>query len=626
MSFISTVRSPNYDPQLLPQPVSLVTGSDVLDLQALGAEQLILLDAAAAVDLLPAARAMQKALADHAGVRWAIHAGPAPESQVVVRILLEKPSGSDPRLAQGYTLAIDGTGVVVRAGGPAGAFYAAMSFTQLLRQRGREVPFLTIEDKPDFVHRGVMLDISRDKVPTMATLFALVDQFAELKMNELQLYTEHTFTFRKHPRVWADASPMTGEEILALDAYCRERFIELVPNLNTFGHMRRWLIHPEYRDLSECPDGCDTRWGRFEQPFTLNPSDPRSLALVQDMLDEALPHFRSGVVNVGGDETVDLGEGRSRELVEQVGVGRVYLDFLLKIHAEVTRCGRQMQFWGDIIMEHPELVAELPQDVVALEWGYEFDHPFADHAARFAASGIPFYVCPGTSAWNSIGGRTENMIGNIRSAAENGLRHGAIGFLNTDWGDSGHLQPLPVSFLGYAFGAAMSWSVAANAEIDIAHLAGMHVFRDHTGDAGRFAYEVGNVYRSLPRTHNSTGYARAVITREADLPAELRSVDRAVFDGILVEIERLSAWRPKLRMERDDAAVIRAEYAHVLQLMRYGTMRLRFAAAGKQMPEEETRIAQEALIEEHDRVWLMRNRRGGMEDSAANLRFESDGC
>ena len=99
-----------------------------------------------------------------------------------------------------------------------------------------------------------MLDISRDKVPTMATLFSLVDLLAELKINQLQLYTEHTFAYRNHPAVWAKASPMTGDEILQLDQYCRERFIELVPNQNSFGHMEQWLKLPQYRDLAEARD------------------------------------------------------------------------------------------------------------------------------------------------------------------------------------------------------------------------------------------------------------------------------------------------------------------------------------------------------------------------------------
>ncbi len=86
-----------------------------------------------------------------------------------------------------------------------------------------------------------MLDISRCKVPQMRTLFRMVEKMAAMKLNQLQLYTEHTFAFQNHPQVWKAASPMTAEEILELDAHCRKHFIELVPNFNSFGHWERWL-------------------------------------------------------------------------------------------------------------------------------------------------------------------------------------------------------------------------------------------------------------------------------------------------------------------------------------------------------------------------------------------------
>ena len=73
---------------------------------------------------------------------------------------------------------------------------------------------------------------------------------------------------------------MTGEEILALDAYCRERFIELVPNQNSFGHMERWLKLPRYEGLAETPEGFEFPWGlKHAGGFTLDPGNPRSLAL-----------------------------------------------------------------------------------------------------------------------------------------------------------------------------------------------------------------------------------------------------------------------------------------------------------------------------------------------------------
>lgn len=100
----------------------------------------------------------------------------------------------------------------------------------------------------------------------------------------------------------------------------------------------------------------------------------------------------------------------------------------------VTERGRVMQFWGGIIVKAPEYIAELPKDIVALEWGYEADHPFDRNCAAFAGRGIPFYVCPG-------------------------LKHGAVGYLNTIWGDRGHQDYEPVTYLLIACAAAVSWAV-----------------------------------------------------------------------------------------------------------------------------------------------------------------------
>jgi N-acetyl-beta-hexosaminidase len=123
------------------------------------------------------------------------------------------------------------------------------------------MPCLSIIDYPDFQSRGVMLDISRDKVPTLQTLCELTDRLASWKINQLQLYTEHTFAYRNHPEPWENSSPFTGEDIIILDEYCKQRYIELVPNQNSFGHMHRWLKLPRYKPLAECPDGYDFPWG-----------------------------------------------------------------------------------------------------------------------------------------------------------------------------------------------------------------------------------------------------------------------------------------------------------------------------------------------------------------------------
>ena len=130
------------------------------------------------------------------------------------------------------------------------------------------------------------------------------------------------------------------------------------------------------------------------------------------------------------------------------------------------------------MLHRPELIPELPKDLIALNWGYDADHPFAKETKAFGAAKVPFYVCPGTSSWLSISGRSDNAIGNLKSAAENGLKNGAAGFLITDWGDLGHLQYLPVSYLGIAAGAAYSWCLESNRDLPIADALSAHVFRD----------------------------------------------------------------------------------------------------------------------------------------------------
>ncbi len=620
-------RSHPLSPCLVPEPRSLTLHGGMLEIQP---DKLILLTAPQPAQGFFEAQEAQRALSQYARVTWHIHASDAAPPQAV-GLLIAIEDGGEAGVSdvgrQGYTLDITPDRIRISAPTTTGAFYAVMTLTQLLRQYGRALPLLHIEDHPDFARRGVMLDISRDKVPTMKTLFELVDLLAELKVNEFQLYTEHTFAFRRHPVVWANASPMTGEEIMQLDAYCRARHIDLVPNQNCFGHMRRWLIHDAYRHLAECPDGCDTAWGYFAEPFTLCPGDPGSIKLVEEIFEEVLPHYTSRFFNVGCDETVDLGQGRSKAEVEARGVGRVYLDFLLQIYERVRRHGRTMQFWGDIIMAHPELVAELPRDVIAMEWGYEYDHPFADHGAKFAASGIPFYVCGGTSSWNSIGGRTDNAIGNLLNAAEHGKQHGAVGFLNTDWGDYGHLQPLPVSYLPYAYGAGVSWCTVANRDADIARAVSLHIFGDASGATGEFVYDLGNVYTHIPhRTHNGTAYAFGVILAEETLRRRLQdaAVERRWLTRVNKELDRLEAAVPTLKMQRADAALVRREFAYAIRLMRYGMARLeRLSSSRKRAATDLKAVERERrrLVAEHHRVWLARNRPGGMEDSAGNIRL-----
>ena len=550
------------------------------------------------------------------GGEWAVGAEPAGSGTPC--IVMRVGEGSLP--SQGYRLTFDSAGIEAAGADLAGLNHAVVTLEQVLRQCTLSVPAGVIVDWPDFPVRGVMLDISRDKVPSMDTLRSLVNLLTGMKINPLQLYTEHTFAYSGHPEVWADASPMTAEQVLLLDAYCRERFIELAPNQNSFGHLQKWLTLPRYRELAECPEGFDWPWGgRSEEPFSLDPSNPGSLLLLEELFDELLPNFGSRLFNVGCDETFDLGQGRSRQLCERVGKGRVYLDFLLKIHRLVGARGRTMLYWGDIIMEHPDLVPELPAHAIALEWGYEAQHPFDEHGAKYRASGVPWWVCPGTSSWNSFAGRTENCLGNLRAAARSGLAHGATGFLNTDWGDNGHWQFLPVSYLGLAAGAALSWCLQESVQTDFARELDTHVFRDRAGVMGGLARDLGNAYmRTGLRIHNESALFQVLRHPDRRKPPEGLRADA------LAEtrrwIETVAARLDGARMDLPDAALISDEYALTVRMLLLACDRasvlLGAEGAGEGTGMRE-RISD--IIGEYRRLWLARNRIGGLADSVQRL-------
>ncbi|MDB6112221.1 MAG: glycoside hydrolase, family 20, partial [Pedosphaera sp.] len=398
----------------------------------------------------------------------------------------------------GYTLTINARGVSVHYREEQGLRAAVATLRQLFREYGRRLPYLAIRDYADFDKRGVMLDISRGRVPRLETLLGLMDQLADFKINEFQLYTEHTFAYRNYEAVWCEWGALTGDEILKLDARCRELGIELVPNQNSFGHLRYWLEYPPLRKLAETAQPWPDQGGAFlRYPSTLAPTHPGTVPFLGELYDELLPYFTSSRLNVGCDETWDLGRGQSKKLCEAEGKGRVYVDFLKKIYRETKARNKQMQFWGDIILHYPELVKELPRDIIALNWGYEANHPFEREAAVFARSKVPFYTCPGTSTWMTLIGRHDNSFLNLQRAAEVGRAHGAIGYLNTDWGDGGHPQPLAVSYLPYLLGAAVSWCARTYDEALLVPVASRDMFNDPTGRVAEAAYSLGFAHRKF---------------------------------------------------------------------------------------------------------------------------------
>ena len=545
---------------------------------------------------------------------------------------------------QGYRLRVAADGIEIVAADRAGLVHGAATLRQWLRlhQRPTGVPPRTlwpieIEDWPDFRDRGVMLDVSRNKVPTLATLERMVDLLASWKINQLQLYTEHTFAYAGHEEVWHGSSALTPADVRVLDVYCAARGVDLVPNQNSFGHLHRWLVHHPYRRLAECPEGIEHPWsGGRREPFSLCPVDPDSLRFLDELYDQLLPCFRSGLFNVGLDETFDLGLGRSRQACEARGRGRVYLDFLAAIHARVAAWGRRMMFWGDIALEHPELLPEVPDDAIALLWGYEADHPFATQCATLARSQLEFYVCPGTSSWLSLAGRHANALGNVAAAARAGAEHGARGFLVTDWGDRGHLQPLPISFPALLAGACFAWNADAARTPEALPLADLLDRWALPGiAAGRLVLELGDAHLATGRALKNSTVPFHLLLGAGD-PLTRRGLDR-LDAGALARASTRSreivSEVAALAASDAESTLVRGELAWAGEAVGLGCdlgrARLEHGAiddlSALPPPARRTLAARvEDLVAARRELWLRRHRPGGLDDSLGYLRAVRD--
>ncbi|KAB7790139.1 beta-N-acetylhexosaminidase [Bifidobacterium leontopitheci] len=364
---------------------------------------------------------------------------------------------------QSYRLTIAPTGVTIVGADAAGVRNGVQTLRQIIRQCGAALPQLTIEDRPAYAVRGYYLDATRGRVPTLAWLKQWADLLCLYKYNQLQLYIEHTFMFDGLSEAWRGTSPLKPADIVAFDDYCADRGIELVPSVSTFGHHYMALRTRELRRLSEFPEDADRAYSFIERQrhHTLNITEPDSLALSLKLIDDYLQLFRTRKFNICGDETFDLGRGRSHAEAERRGVATMYAEYVSTLCEHLSERGYEPMFWGDIAVEHPEILTMLPANVTLLNWLYA--PAIGDDKVRLVAqSGATQYVCPAVWCWNALLPRLDDAWNNISRLARYGVTYGAAGYLVTDWGDYGHVNDPRMAVPGLLYGAQAAWNPLAD--------------------------------------------------------------------------------------------------------------------------------------------------------------------
>jgi hypothetical protein len=372
---------------------------------------------------------------------------------------------------EGYVLLTTKDGAAVVAASGAGLFYGAQTLKQLIRTDGAapRVQLAVIRDWPAMRYRGFHDDLSRGPVPTLEFQKKELRTFAAYKINVYSPYFEHTLAYDANPLISPPGGAMSHDDVRALVAYARRYHIDVIPEQEAFGHLHHVLKYDLYSPLGEADHG-----------HVLAPDDPGSLPLIKSWFAEIDSLFPSKFVHLGADETFELGLGRTKDRVQQNGLGPVYIDFLKQIESALRYTGKRFLFWGDIAQGSPDLVKSLPKDMLAVGWGYG-SNPRAETLLRpFINAGIETWVAPGVNGWNRVFPNNDVTLKNIQAMARDGQRLGATGLLNTSWADDGEAI-LNQQWYGILFGAAASWQAGESSFDDFQHSYGLQFHGDPTG-------------------------------------------------------------------------------------------------------------------------------------------------
>ena len=253
--------------------------------------------------------------------------------------------------------------------------------------------------------------------------------------------------------------------------------------------------------------------------------------------------------------------------------------------------------WADILLKHPETLELLPDDIYYLNWDYAAQ-PREENIAKLAETGKKQIVCPGINNWSRFCENVEIEEKNISLMAEYGYKHGAVGVLNTSWGDFANPASIELSMYGIVLGAAKSWAVDTEIDDEFCGVVNALVY----GDANAVSYikRISAAHSKISKNWNliCSKYFEVKHGRDMTLntPLDMSGLPTAQEESLAV-IEELSGQKWKNDEYREEMLLC-AESVYVLAQI----------AAKLFGGETETDISMREWMEKYKAMWLLKNK------------------
>jgi hypothetical protein len=254
------------------------------------------------------------------------------------------------------------------------------------------------------------------------------------------------FLFRNHAALGKDRGALSAKQWKELDNFAKKHFVEMIPIFETLGHWENYLIYPDY-----------VKYGEFPGAHTVNVSDEKVYALLDEMIGEMAAAFSSPYFHMAADESWDVGLGVNKERVKQSDLATVHAEHYKRIFAIIKKHGKKPMMYGDIILNHPDILQKIQKDVVIVDWQYgaRFDYSSPD---VFKNAGFPYIVSP--AVWNFTGPFPNylNTFLNIYYLNLDGYKNGSLGMFCSNWNDFGGEALRELNYYGYAWTAECAWN------------------------------------------------------------------------------------------------------------------------------------------------------------------------
>ncbi|NGF58295.1 family 20 glycosylhydrolase [Parapedobacter sp. SGR-10] len=343
-----------------------------------------------------------------------------------------------------YAMTIKGDQIEITSPSSAGLFYGVQTLRQMITQddKGVFVPELTLEDWPVMAYRGFMMDMTHMQFPTMDEIKKQIDFLSLWKINQYYFYSEANIELEGYPLLMP-AARFTKEQVKEVIEYARERFIDVIPNLNLYGHLHDVFKHEHYTDLAATPYG---------QEFKVDHPDVEGIVL--NWIDQFTGMFSSPFFHIGFDETYLM-----KYEAERMGMtpDELFLKMLNRTVKAVEEKGKKAMFYSDRLRLFPDGISKIEGSPIVVSWKYSTPPTgYGDYVAPFTERDLPVFVQSGSLNYWWLLPDVVSSFENSYVWLEAAQKFGSKGFIMSGWTDSWNAL-MRLTRPDMAHGAAVSW-------------------------------------------------------------------------------------------------------------------------------------------------------------------------